>query len=162
MKFRYIDLETMEKICHRIAMAFFNDKNDPISEFSDHELSLLDSALSNPSRVFDGKELYPTLAKKTAILYYSLIKNHCFKNGNKRVATVSLLVFLGINGYWLKGNKKELENYLVDTAIKVAKSDSKKRNDILLEIEKWLNEYMVETSHNYNHTTVFGYNWKKK
>lgn len=45
-----------------------------------------------------GKELYPTLEEKAAILYINLIKKHCFHNGNKRTAHMAMYIFLKLNG----------------------------------------------------------------
>lgn len=138
-KFNYINIGLMEKMCHPLAVAVFDRKEDPIVEFRDHELYLLDSALNSPRQTFGQKELYPTLAEKSAILYYNLIKNHAFTNGNKRIATATLLVFLYINDYWLLGNKKEVENYLVELASNVASSTgSEKKDHFLLQLKNWL------------------------
>ena len=50
---------------------------------------------------FSGKDLYPTLATKASILFYLMIKNHPFQNGNKRIAITTLLTFLYENGKWI-------------------------------------------------------------
>src|SRR3989344_2611796 len=124
MQIHYLDIELMEKICHRLAVAVFNTNEDPISPFQDHTISLLDSALNLPKATFDNQELYSTLVDKAAILYYALNKNHPFRNGNKRIATASLLVFLHINDYWLDAGKNEM----VEKALYVAKSTSIQQN----------------------------------
>ncbi len=59
---------------------------------------LLDSALNAPFQTFAGTELYPTLIEKAARLGYSLIKNHAFVDGNKRIGAHTMLVFLALNG----------------------------------------------------------------
>lgn len=59
---------------------------------------LLDSALNAPFQTFAGMELYPTIIDKAAHLGYSLIKNHAFVNGNKRIGTHVMLAFLMLNG----------------------------------------------------------------
>ena len=149
MVFEYIDVETMRKMCHPLAMAIFDTTEDPISKFDDHELNLLDSALQNPRQTFGGKDLYATLEEKAAILYYGLNKNHPFRNGNKRIATASLLTFLYINGYWinkghwrLAGDKKEIEDYLVHLAIRVANLPPRNRDVLLQELQRWLSEHI--------------------
>lgn len=58
---------------------------------------LLDSALNTPFQTFSGTELYPTILEKAARLGYSLIKNHAFVDGNKRIGTHTMLVFLALN-----------------------------------------------------------------
>lgn len=60
--------------------------------------SLIDSALNNIWQTFDGFELYPTLAEKGARLGYSLVRNHSFADGNKRIGILAMLTFLSVNG----------------------------------------------------------------
>jgi len=59
---------------------------------------LLDSALAQPQAAFGGQELHPTLAAKAAALGFSLINNHPFIDGNKRVGFSAMAVFLEFNG----------------------------------------------------------------
>lgn len=58
---------------------------------------LLDYALNAPFQTFSETELYPTLIEKAARLGYSLIKNHAFVDGNKRIGAHAMLVFLALN-----------------------------------------------------------------
>ncbi len=135
----YIDFELMEKMCHPIAVAIFDSAKEPITKFHEHERALLESALNNPRQGFGGSDLYPTFIKKAAMLYYGLIKNHAFKNGNKRVATATLLTFLYINNLWLRGEEQDTEDYLVNLAKRVADTEGTADKDkFLSEIENWL------------------------
>jgi len=59
--------------------------------------ALLDSALAAPFQTFDGAELYPSTAAKIARTAYSLVCNHPFVDGNKRIGTYAMLVLLEIN-----------------------------------------------------------------
>ena len=59
---------------------------------------LLDSALEGAYQTFGGQELYPTVEEKGARLGHSLISNHAFLDGNKRIGMLVMLVFLEING----------------------------------------------------------------
>ena len=45
----------------------------------------LDSALKRPYQTFEGQDLYPTLIEKVSALLESIIKNHPFYDGNKRL-----------------------------------------------------------------------------
>ncbi len=58
---------------------------------------LLDSAIHAPFQTYAGQELYPTILEKAARLGYGLIHNHPFVDGNKRIGTHAMLVFLDIN-----------------------------------------------------------------
>ena len=62
------------------------------------EAGLLESALESPFATFGGQELYPTLAEKAARLGFSLMCNHPFVDGNKRIGVLAMLVFLQVNG----------------------------------------------------------------
>ena len=62
------------------------------------DLNLLDSALESAFQTFDGHELYPTKEEKGAKIGYSLISNHAFVDGNKRIGMYVLLTFLEVNG----------------------------------------------------------------
>lgn len=66
------------------------------------DYALLDSALASAFQTFDGQELYPTKEEKGARLGYSLISNHAFVDGNKRIGMFVLLVFLEVNGIKLR------------------------------------------------------------
>ena len=62
------------------------------------DADLLDSALESALATFDGVELYPSVQEKAARLGFSLIANHAFVDGNKRIGVFVLLIFLEING----------------------------------------------------------------
>ena len=80
------------------------------------DYNLLGSALETPFQSFGGDELYPTIQAKAARLGYGLIKNHCMIDGNKRIGTHSMLVFLALNGIELKYMQKELYETILDVA----------------------------------------------
>ena len=80
------------------------------------DYNLLDSALENLFQSFGGEELYPTIQAKAARLGYGLIKNHCMIDGNKRIGTHAMLVFLALNGIELKYTQKELYEAILDIA----------------------------------------------
>lgn len=62
------------------------------------DVNLLNSALESAFQTFDGQELYPSKEEKGARLGYSLISNHAFVDGNKRIGMYVLLAFLEVNG----------------------------------------------------------------
>lgn len=63
--------------------------------------ALLESALEGIYATFDGQELYPTKEEKGARLGYTLITNHSFVDGNKRIGMYVMLTFLEVNGLHL-------------------------------------------------------------
>lgn len=60
--------------------------------------ALLESALENAFSGFGDREFYPTKEEKGARLSYSLISNHAFVDGNKRIGVYVMLTFLEVNG----------------------------------------------------------------
>jgi death on curing protein len=80
------------------------------------DYNLLESALETPFQSFGGEELYPTIQAKAARLGYGLIKNHCMVDGNKRIGTHAMLVFLALNGIELSYTQKELYETILDVA----------------------------------------------
>lgn len=77
---------------------------------------MLDSALANPFQSFGGEELYPSIQAKAAQLCYGLVKNHAMLDGNKRLGTHVMLVFLALNGYELAYRQKELSDTILALA----------------------------------------------
>ena len=98
-------------------------------DFGLRDFSLLESAVLRPQAGFGGKDLYPSVFDKAAALMHSLILNHPFVDGNKRIGAASALIFLEHNKYSLRVANKEL----VNTALKLA---LKERG--VKELSKWL------------------------
>ena len=72
------------------------------------DIALLESALESAYATFDGAELYPTLQEKGARIGFSLISNHAFVDGNKRIGIFVMLIFLEVNGIRLRPTNDEL------------------------------------------------------
>ena len=62
------------------------------------DIGLLDSALEGIFQTFGGEEFYPTKEEKGSRLGYTLISNHAFVDGNKRIGMYVMLTFLEVNG----------------------------------------------------------------
>ena len=62
------------------------------------DFGALESAAAQPYMTFDGNELYPSLVEKAAALGFSLIQNHPFADGNKRIGHAAIAMFLSMNG----------------------------------------------------------------
>jgi death-on-curing protein len=71
--------------------------------------NLLDMSVNSPFQTFGG-DLYPSLEDKAAHLTYSLIKNHPFLDGNKRIGVTAMIVFLKSNGIEIDCSNDELAN----------------------------------------------------
>ncbi len=71
------------------------------------DIALLESALESAFATFDGVELYPTKQEKGARIGYSLISNHAFVDGNKRIGMFAMMIFLEINGIVIRPSNEE-------------------------------------------------------
>ena len=69
---------------------------------------LLDSAIEGAFATIDGVELYPSKEEKAAKLGYSLISNHAFVDGNKRIGVYVMLSFLELNGIHIEAADEDV------------------------------------------------------
>lgn len=77
---------------------------------------LLDSALNAPFASFGGADVYPSLQQKAARLCFGLVQNHAFLDGNKRIGSHTMLVFLALNGIELQYEQDELSDIILRVA----------------------------------------------
>jgi death on curing protein len=135
---RKITFAEVEYVAFRLAQKDLTF-DEPIPDFSTRFSGALESCLAAPFQIFSGKSLYPTLIAKAAILFYLMIKNHPFQNGNKRVAMMTLFVFLHNNNKWLVVDEKELYNFTVW----VAQSPPTVKSETVKAIEAFLKKYIT-------------------
>lgn len=131
-----VDVEYLSFHLARKIMSF----NEPIPDFSTRFPNILESCLAVPFQRFERKSLYQGLVSKAATLFYLMIKNHPFQNGNKRIAMTTLLTFLFFNKKWLKVDTKELYNF----AMWVAESNAKLKSETVKAAEKFIKTYLVD------------------
>lgn len=91
------------------------------------------SSLNTIYQTFDGKELYPTLEEKAAMLVYLVVKNHSFNDGNKRIAAFLFLWFLEKNQLLYKKNGTRLleNNTLVALTLMIAQSKPEEKDTMV-------------------------------
>ena len=80
------------------------------------DAGLLDSAVAQPQMSFGGVDLYPTIVEKASALGFSLILNHAFIDGNKRIGQASMEAFLVVNGYEIQESVDAQEAVILDVA----------------------------------------------
>jgi death on curing protein len=80
------------------------------------DLHALHSAVAQPRVTFEGQDLYPSLAEKVAALGYSLVSNHPFVDGNKRVAHAAMATMLLLNGFDITASVDDQERLMLDLA----------------------------------------------
>ncbi|MEK7151943.1 MAG: type II toxin-antitoxin system death-on-curing family toxin [Patescibacteria group bacterium] len=139
MKFKRLTIIDIEYVAHSLAKETMT-WSEPIPDFSTRYTNSLERCIETPFQSFGGKQLYPGLLKKASILFYLMVKNHPFQNGNKRIAMTTLFYFLFQNKKWLKVDNQELYNF----ARWVAESNAKLKDDTVSAIETFLSSYLVD------------------
>ena len=138
MRPRQFTIAEVEYTAFHLAEKFMT-WDEPTPEFGSRFQSILESCLGQPFMRFGGKDLHRGLIGKGSILFYLLIKNHPFQNGNKRIAVMSLLYFLHKNGKWLDVNNEGLYKF----AKGIAGSRPTKRHNTMENIHSFLETHVI-------------------
>ncbi len=80
------------------------------------DIGALESSVSQPHVTFAGQDLYPDLVAKAAALCHSLVMNHAFVDGNKRVGHAAMETFLLLNGFEIQCDVAEQERVVLQLA----------------------------------------------
>ena len=80
--------------------------------------NLLESAVYRPQATFGGQDLYPDLFIKVAVLGHSIIQNHPFIDGNKRIGFEAMRLMLRLNGHDVRAGVNEKFNFVMAIAEK--------------------------------------------
>ena len=137
-KIKWLEIEDFEYLCFDFTQKYMS-YDEPIPDFSTRDNVLLESALGSPKQTFAEKFLYEVFSKQASLLFYSIIKNHPFKNGNKRIAVMSLLVFLSLNNRWLSIEPIDLYKL----ARYVAATRTIEKDQVLNKIEEKIIQYIT-------------------
>ena len=92
----------------------------------------LESAVAQPRMTFGRHDLYPTIIEKAAALCFSLIQNHPFVDGNKRVGHAAMELFLIFNGYEVDATVDVQEQIILGVAAGCVSRD---------QLVSWLEEH---------------------
>jgi len=133
MKIKILTIKEVEHIAFRLAKELMK-YNEPIPDYTTRYPNILESCIATP---FSG--YYNGLIQESAILFYLIIKNHPFQNGNKRIAITILFTFLYKNKKWLKVGLDEL----YDFTMWIANSPAKSKNEVVKAIEEFVKNKIV-------------------
>jgi death-on-curing protein len=101
------------------------------------DANALDSAVAQPTMAFGGHDLYPSIADKAAALAFSLVMNHPFFDGNKRIGHAAMETFLVLNGHELSATADEQEQVILQLA-----AGQMKRPDFT----DWVRNHVIPTT----------------
>ncbi|WP_113673237.1 type II toxin-antitoxin system death-on-curing family toxin [Vallitalea guaymasensis] len=127
---------------HKYMIEWYGGDNNYYAE----TINKIESILSQQYGFFSCDK-YPTVFQKAAMLLYFFVKDHCFVDGNKRVALQSAVTLLNLNGYEDIFDDKEA----YELVIKTAKSNLKGidvDNYIKDEIAKWFENNFISINSN--------------
>ena len=96
------------------------------------DLAGLESAAAQPRMSFGGEDLYPDAIEKAVALGFSLIRNHPFVDGNKRIGHASMEVMLVLNGVSLEAPIDDAERVILGVA-----SGQLGRDELSAFVRKW-------------------------
>jgi death-on-curing family protein len=139
-KTNWVTLTDFKFLCFNLACELFGHF-EPIPPFENADIRKLEASLMAPQQTFGGEPLYPSLVEQAAALFYFLIKNHPFENGNKRIALTTLLMFLTMNGKWLK--TASLNLYVLPT--EVAESNPKNKDAVLKSLQQFVRKSLIDS-----------------
>ena len=108
----YLSLEQVLEL-HRLQVRSFGGSGGL------RDRGALEAALGRPQATFGGEDLYPDAEAKAAALLHSLVMNHPFVDGNKRIGASAAELFLNVNGALLQSEDEEL----VETTLAVARGE---------------------------------------
>ncbi len=105
------------------------------SLFGNEKDQSFQSSINTIYQTFDREELYPSIEEKAAMLFYLVIKNHSFSDGNKRIAAFLFLWFLEKNGILYKSDGSRLinNNTLVALTLMIAESRTEEK-DLMVKV----------------------------
>ncbi len=134
-----LTVQEVEHIAHTLVQELMS-WDESIPDFETRFPHILEACLLVPFQTFKRNVFYKGLIEKSAILFYLMIKNHPFQNGNKRIAVTTLLYFLYKNNKWLRIDNHELYRF----AKWVAESNPKLKEPTILAIRKILKMHIID------------------
>ena len=130
----YLSLEDILAI--RDALAAARKKQGDGDRYAIRNVNGLMSALNAPSRTAFGAVFYPTLVEKAGALVYALVQNHPFYDGNKRIASAALRLFLERNGVSFSASQQELQQFTRQIALGVLRDDA---------VAQWVQQHVKQS-----------------
>lgn len=128
------EIEDIEDVCYPLARSKFQDPDYIMPALEYHDKSKLEAALGAVKNSY-----YETLPEIAAALIYYMIKNHPFKDGNKRMGIIALYAFLASNDYMAR--KPVSEGTTVKLAEFVAASAANRKEKVIGHVARWVEKH---------------------
>jgi len=114
--------------------------DEPIPSFESRYAGKLENCLAQSAVTYAKRSLYPTLIDKASIIFYLIIKNHPFLNGNKRIAVTSLMLLMYKNNHWLKVDPRNFYEF----AVWIASSPAKLQKEVVEAIKSFIKIHLIK------------------
>jgi len=124
------------------AIKTLHDKFGGSSLFGNEKDDSFKSSIGQIYQTFEGKDLYPSVEEKAAMLLYLVTKNHSFSDGNKRIAATLFLWFMNANGllYNTDGTKRIPDSTLVAITLMIAESRPEEKDTMVKVVVNLINK----------------------
>lgn len=100
-----------------------------------------ESILNDIYQTFGGEDVYPSIEEKACNFLYTLVKNHPFVDGNKRIAATLFIYFLNYYGLLIKDGRQVIDNNtLTAVTLLIAESNPKEKQIIIDLVMNFLND----------------------
>lgn len=139
MTIKPLYIKEAEFVAYRLAVELMNSDDEPIPAFDTRSPGKLESCLAQPFQTAGGKYLYYSFVSRAALLFYLITKNHCFYNGNKRMAVTLTMSFCYKNKRWINIPPRKL----YEIANTVAESDPKNQNEVIGILKEMFKKAMI-------------------
>jgi death-on-curing family protein len=139
----YLEVEDFERIVSHL-QSMRAEFTEDIPPFETRYAGILEGILAQIRSEYFGKELYKGVVNKAVWLFYCLIKNHPFFNGNKRVAVVALFDFLKRNVSELYIAEDAILNDLFRMAIRTSESDPAEMEQVKRYLKRKIRSFILE------------------
>lgn len=136
--FLYLDSEDYRSLHEQLTRWWAEQQGEPIPSYQHAKQAEVEALVQLPKGSFFGHAAYPTLAEKAAIIFYTINKKQMFLNGNKRMSTLALLVFLAINHQVLDVSADDLTS----KALWLAQTESLEFPAVKEDLVRWINEHL--------------------
>ena len=99
-----------------------------------------ESILNDIYQTFGGEDVYKSIEEKACNFLYTLVKNHPFVDGNKRIAATLFIYFLNYYGLLIRDNRQVIDNNtLTAVTLLIAESNPKEKQIIIDLVMNFLN-----------------------
>ena len=142
VKFIYPTLDTFEQYVN-LLISIREYFSEDIPAFQTRYKGKLEAIIGQVSSNYFGVETYPDLLSKASYLFYALIKNHPFSNGNKRIAALALYDFIKKNANEVYLDEQFILIDIVDLSIDVSESDPNDYQLILKKIKRKIDKLIL-------------------